>query len=121
MPDIVENLLAAGLTEGTKQELIDDMRLGWRAELVLAQERQAKMANFLRTEGETFVEGLGQRVAVVDPTLYWEMVRRYGKTCWRDKRFRREMLRDEPGIKTAASSRKTMVRVSGLKPPEARP
>jgi hypothetical protein len=88
------------------QALLDDLRRGHHAQLVIAQKEQAAMAHELRTTEETFVEGLGQRTMSVHPTIYWEMVRRYGRDCWRDKGFRTAMMRDEPGIRAYARSRK---------------
>lgn len=95
------------------QALLDDLRRGHHARIVVAQTEQAGMARVLRNRDEVFIEGLGQRTMCVHPTIYWEMVRRYGPDCWRDKQFRKDMMRDEPGIRAFAGSRKIRVRVDG--------
>ena len=109
MPEaLISDILSAGLTSTELDGLLGDLRRGWYAEVTVAAERQAKMGAWMRQHEEGSVDGLGVRVATVDPVIYFEMTRRYGLGCWADKSFRRDMLRDEPSLRTHRV-RKTVV------------
>jgi hypothetical protein len=97
------------------QALLDDVTRGHHAALVVALAQQTKIAKAIAEGGEVFARGgLGVRTMCVHTDIYWDMVRLYGPDCWRDKGFRKDMLRDIPALQVRAESRKTMLRMPGL-------
>ena len=103
------------LAREAHQALLNDVRRGHNMRLALAAERQIRTAAVLKqTDADVFAKGgLGVRTMTVDPVIYWEMVRRFGAGCWRDKQFRKDMLRDHPELAVHARSRKITARVDG--------
>lgn len=117
MGNILNMVEIAGARQSADaQALLDDVRRGHHARLVVAQAEQAKFARVIAESGEVFAKGgLGVRTMCVHSDIYWEMVRRFGPDCWRDKGFRKDMLRDVPELGVRATSRKTSVRVPGFR------
>jgi hypothetical protein len=94
--------------------LLDDLKRGWHARLVVGQAKQISMARQLALRDEVFIEGLGQRTMCVSSEIYWDMVRRYGQDCWADKGFRKDMMRDEPALRAHAKPRNLTVQALAL-------
>ncbi len=97
------------------QAWVEEVRLGYHAQLVLAKARQIEMQRVLERTPMHTTPGLGQRVACIDPVIYWDMERRFGKGCWRNAEFRKRMLHDEPSLRVHYRERNTSVRVDGLR------
>ncbi len=115
MSALLDNILEAGLTQIVRQAFMDDLTRGFRAQLALANERQARIARAMRADGgRVHVAGLGEQRACIDPYIYFEMERRHGKGCWKDPAFLRRMLADEPALKVQCRARNATVRVPGL-------
>lgn len=104
--------LHAGLSEATRAELIEDMRRGHRAQMTVAMQRQAALKRIMDGRDETWGEGLGRRIMHVPSEVYFEMVRRYGDGIWRDPKFRKRMMEDEPSLRVNTRPRRTSVRVT---------
>lgn len=97
------------------QALLDDVKRGHHASLVVALAEQAKIAKAITDAGEVFARGgMGVRTMCVHAEIYWDMVRLYGPDCWRDKGFRKDMLRDIPELRVRAESRKIQVVAPGM-------
>jgi hypothetical protein len=84
-----------------------ELRLGWRREQVIAQINQKQIAQ-AQPERQT-VDGLGQVTMSVDPTLYHKWGQRLGYDCWKDKQFRKEVMRDNPEVRVKSRPAKTKV------------
>ncbi len=97
------------------QAFVADLRRGHHARMVVAAAQQVEIQRVLASRPERHVNGLGKRIACVHPDIYWEMCRRYGMKCWRDPKFMRRMMQDEPSIKTHSRPDKLTLRVNGLK------
>lgn len=85
------------------RDFLAEVETGHRAKIALAQERQERMAR--ARQGMIHNQHVGERLAVVDPAIYWEMVRIYGPHCWTDERFIKDMVRDNPAMKVRDESR----------------
>lgn len=97
------------------KDLHDDLRRGWHAKAVMAGVNQARMAAAFRQLDPVHNEALGQLVGVVDPWIYEEMRRRHGERCWRDPEFRKKFFALNPEAAIRSRSRKTALRVDGLR------
>ena len=89
------------------KDFCEEVAAGHRAKIALAQERQERMAR--ARQGMVHNEHLGERLAVVDPSIYWEMVRLYGRDCWSDEGFLKDMLRDNPAMRVRDERRTTTI------------
>lgn len=110
MPEDVE-----ALTSQAARDLQDDLRRGWHAKAVIAGVNQARLAKAFETAQPLHHEALGQLVGVVDPWVYEEMCRQFGRGCWRDPGFRRDFFKRNPEANIRSRSRKLSFRVDGLK------
>ena len=98
------------------QALHNDLRRGWHAKTVMALAAQDKIAKVFQDLGPRHNETLGQLTMVVDPHIYYEMRRIYGRDCWKDKGFRRRFAKDNPSANIRSRSSRIQVGVNGLRP-----
>jgi len=61
------------------------------------------------------VEGLGEHKMQIHADIYWRMVALYGPKCWHDPAFRKSVYDKNPEVRVHCRSRKTSVRVQGLR------
>lgn len=92
----------------------NELLTGLRAEHVMAQQSQRRIAEANERLEQAAVEGLGQKMMSVDLTawMFWQL--KY-PGCWKDKTFRREIARDNPDVRVKYTPRTTTVRVDGFK------
>ena len=87
---------------------------GEHAQAALALAAQQKIAAAHAQVRRSFVEGLGQLHMSIHPDIYWRF-EKMRPGCWRDPEFRAAMARDNPELCVKSESRKTMLRMPGLK------
>lgn len=100
-------VMIANLPGDLPREVEQEFRRGWNREKVLAAIRQKQIAQGQRVR--RLIDGLGQMTMSVDPTLYHLWGQRLGYACWRDKQFRKEVLRDNPQARVQSRSSKIQV------------
>lgn len=86
------------LITGLPQQFLDEFEAEIRgrvpAEKVAAQLRQEKLARISRQAGSTIIDTLGQKVASIDPRLYFRMLAQHGEhENWID-----DLLADNPEL-----------------------
>lgn len=75
---------------------IHDIALrGVDREKVRAVLNQAKIARVMEQAGSVKVNGIGQKIAGIDPRTFFRWDQQF-PGCWRNKEFVREFLRDNP-------------------------
>lgn len=84
-----------GLRDAVEQEL----RMGFEIERANAFKRQIRLAQANSRMPRRGVDGLGQVTMSMDPVLQSLCRRQYGRDCFRDKGFVRELLRDNPELR----------------------
>jgi hypothetical protein len=95
------------------REVINELCHGWKMREVLAAIEQEAVA---ASEPErTWCDGIGAPTMRIQADAYHYWGQRFGYRCWRDKRFRREFLRDNPAARVRSRPRKTFVRVDGFR------
>lgn len=111
----LESSLVSEVGADLAKDVIEEFRLGWQMDCVMAEIRQRNIAAATRNIEACTVEGLGQHVARIDLTafLYWD--RRTGGECWRDKTFLKEFLRDNPEARVKYRPRTTSLQVNGFR------
>lgn len=87
---------------------------GRAAQQQLSLLRQARIKQASDQIAHRHVEGLGQKIATIDPVIYEDMERRYGRGCWRDKEFLRDTLKRNPALQVRCETRTTLV-VNGFR------
>ena len=70
--------LITGLPQSFMDEFEAEIRGRVPAEKVAAQLRQEKLARISRQAGSTIIDTLGQKVASIDPRLYFRMLAQHG-------------------------------------------
>ena len=86
-----------------------EVATGHKAKVALAQERDARRAKQREELDMVFNRDLGERIACVDSVTYWEMERLYGRDCWTDEGFIKDMVRDNPAMRINDKSRHTRI------------
>ena len=81
LPKTIVNELCSGRKYIPYLERKRQLRL-WRIEC--AWWRQRRMAEEIRQTEYQFVDGLGQRKAIVDPVIEYETGNKYGRHSWHD-------------------------------------
>jgi hypothetical protein len=95
------------------RQVINELCHGWKMREVLAAREQMEIAQAQPLR--TWVNGLGQMTMAIQADAYHYWGQRLGYRCWRDKAFRREFLRDNPGARVTSRARKTILRVQGFR------
>lgn len=103
------------LTSAGARALHEDLHRGWHAKHVLAVHRQARVAKAFEELGPLHHEVLGELTLVVDPVIYEEMCREYGRECWRDRGFRREFAVDNPECAVRSRARRATFQMGDLR------
>lgn len=78
MTAIGEGDIITGLPQSFLDEFEAEIRGRVPAEKVAAQLRQEKLARISRQAGSTIIETLGQKVASIDPRLYFRAFQAFG-------------------------------------------
>ena len=95
------------------RQVMDELHRGFRVHEVLAAKEQMEIA---AAQGENHtVDGIGQKVASITPYAYHSWGQRLGYSCWKDKKFRSEFLRDTPEARVKTVARKCALRVDGMR------
>jgi len=108
---IIDSSVTADLAPELKQELIR----GELAAEALGLAGQRAIARDTERRPYHHVDGLGECKMRIHPDLYWRMVALYGPRCWHDPAFRESVLKKNPEARVKSRSRKTSLRVDGLK------
>jgi hypothetical protein len=107
----IDDSMAAGLMSlgGDMYGLVEkELRMGFELERQRAFARQREIAKANARNPRKSVEGLGQVTMSIDPVLRLLAERQYGHGCFRDKRFVKELLRDNPELRVT-HERKAMI------------
>jgi hypothetical protein len=99
-------LLGGDLAVAVEREL----RFGAALELELAMKRQARIAQANHRNPRRMIDGMGQVTMSIDPVLRLHAERQYGKGCFKDKQFCRELLRDNPELRVPVAKGCTIIR-----------
>src|SRR5437868_15168047 len=94
---LAESLTAAfgeGFVEDFKRTLQDERRA--KEELLLGGQRKIAAASE-RLE-QRAIDGIGGRYMCLQPGVFGHWIAKEGRQCWHDQTFRREFLRDIPGV-----------------------
>ncbi len=112
------NLMPGDLSRDVEREL----RMGFQLELVNAGIRQKRIAAANHANPRRALDGIGQTTMCLDPVFYQLARIQFGADCWKDKQFRREILRDNEDVRVPYAPGKTSLRVQGRKaqPSQAR-
>lgn len=74
--------------------VLRELREGIQADAVLAMTRQNAIAEATSKIEFAAVDGIGECTMRLDPMLYHYWGSRLGYDCWKDKQFKKEILRD---------------------------
>lgn len=113
----LEGALVNSFGADLARDIVDEIRVGWERDKVLAQVRQNRIAEATQKLERCTVDGLGQHTASIDLTsfLYWS--NRTGGQCWKDDGFFKEFLRDNPACRVKYKQRHLALTVQGLRKP----
>lgn len=89
-------------------DIEQELRRGFNLELSLARARQRKIAEANRRRPRRTVDGLGQVTMSIDPFLRALLERRFGRHCFRDRRFVSGLLADNPEFRPPTDRRATI-------------
>ena len=92
----------------------DELLSGIHAEAVMASQRQRNIAEANERIAQAAVEGLGQKMMSID-LAYWHFWQLREPGCWKDKDFRKRVMRDNPDVRVRYTPRKSCVRVDGFR------
>jgi len=109
----INDALAAGLIQmgGDMYSAVEkELRLGFELQKRMAFARQARLAKANSRNPRKTVDGLGQVTMSIDPVLRVLAERQFGKGCFSDKQFRRELLRDNPELRVRTERKAMIVR-----------
>ena len=109
----INDALAAGLVSmgGDMYAAVEkELRLGFELQKRMAFARQARLAQANHRNPRRMVNGLGQVTMSIDPVLRVLAEREFGKGCFGDKGFRRELLRDNPELRVPTQRKAIIVR-----------
>ena len=110
---IAENInsLILSLPGDLPRQVSDELRRGWHARAILLEKEQAQAAS----QERTWWDGVGQHTLSITPEVFHYFGQRLGYGCWRDKKFRAEFARDNPGARVRSVARKTCLQMNGFK------
>lgn len=92
-----------------------ELMRGEHAAAAFALHSQQRIAAANSQIDRAFVDGLGEMTMQIHPDIYWRMVALYGPRCWQDPEFRKSVYKKNPEIRVHCRSRKTALRVQGLR------
>lgn len=98
-PDFFTSLLLEECGEDMAFEVLREVQAGHVVQQVLAESRQALVAQANERIERRVVEGLGQHIMSIDSIAYHYWGGRLGYECWGDEEFRREYMRDNPSVR----------------------
>jgi hypothetical protein len=94
------------------EELIDEFRLGFQREEMMAG-FAATAAAKINTKDHRSVDGLGEMRMNIPPHLFHKWGQKYGYAIWSDNQFLREAERDNPSMKVKSKGTKIQVGYRG--------
>lgn len=94
--------------------MLEEFRTGWELRKVQSY-AQKKLMGALNQLHHGHVDGLGQLSCRIPVDSYHYWGQRLGYSCWKDKKFVNEFLRDNPECKVNSKAVNTTVRVAGNK------
>jgi hypothetical protein len=112
-PDIFTNTLITSVGEDVAMEVLKEFHAGHVVKQTLAKARQEAIGAATSRIEHVASEALGVHVAEIDAMAYHYWGQRLGYQCWKDKQFRQEYLRDNPGARVKTTFR---TRGKGFKP-----
>ena len=95
-----------------REELIDEFRLGFRREEMLAGIAATAAAKICKKDHRS-VDGLGEARMSIPPHLFHKWGQKYGYAIWSDNEFLREAERDNPAMKIVSKGTKIQVGYRG--------
>lgn len=95
-----------GLRDAVEQEL----RMGFEIEKANAFKRQIRLAQANHRMPRRTVDGMGQVTMSIDPVLQAICRQTYGRDCFKDKQFVRELLRDNDALRVPVQRKAMIVR-----------
>jgi len=96
------------------RQVIAEFTRGWNAQAFMLEREQKRMAAAPQVEA-AHVDGLGAVTMQIPPDAFHFWGQKLGYACWKDRAFRREFRRDNPGVRVKSRSRNTCVRVDGFR------
>lgn len=112
MPTIDDSIAEGLLTLGSDlySAVERELRLGFEFERKRAFARQRKLAAANLRNPRRTIDGMGQITMSIDPVLRVLTERQFGRGCFKDKRFVRELLRDNPELRVTMEKKASIVR-----------
>lgn len=111
MPTI-DDALAGGLMElggDLYAEVERELRLGFEIERARAFARQRRLAQANQRNPRRMIDGMGQVTMSIDPVLRLLTERQFGRGCFKDKQFCRELVRDNPELRVPVQKTPTIL------------
>lgn len=108
--DVRVEISRAPALQSHRDELVRGARC--RQVLMLVRQRMIKAVSDMLEHRH--IEGLGRKIATIDPDIYAQMELQYGQGCWRDKDFLADTLEKNPHLRVRCEPGKTTVLVNGL-------
>lgn len=87
------------------REVEKELRLGFELQRHMAFARQRKIAEANHRNPRRLMDGLGQVTMSIDPVLRGIIEHEYGRGCFKDKSFVRELLRDNEMLRVKSEKR----------------
>ena len=103
------------LSAEVHRELLADLQRGFRAQLVVGLENQARIAKHMQEDQRVHLDGMGEQIGCIDPILYWAMQTRYGHDCWRNPAALRRIHAEFPETRMLCRARNLTLRVDGIR------
>lgn len=100
--------MVKGLDSGRMIER--ELRMGFELEKSMAFARQRKIAAANARNPRRSIEGMGQVTMSIDPVLRVLAERQFGRGCFNDKNFVRELLRDNPELRVPTQKKAMILR-----------
>lgn len=91
-----------------------ELRLGYQYQQRAGIERQRRINADARRYVNRMADGIGERFARVDSTVYFGLAGIYGADCWSDRGFMDDCMKRGLVQRERSKSGKTMVRVDGM-------
>jgi hypothetical protein len=117
-PNGISTLIANAMDDlpgNLRQQVVQELRDGYRKEWVNAGIQQKKIAKQTSINEFKSVDGIGRLRMRVDPTLYHYWGHKVGYGCWKDAQFLREIERDNPEVRVKSGGTRLQVGFSGSK------
>jgi hypothetical protein len=91
-----------------------ELRMGYQIQQRIGIERQRRINADARKHVNRMADGIGERFARVDASVYFGLAGVYGRECWDDKDFMHDCMKRGLVQRERSRADKTTIRVNGL-------